>query len=65
MITEQILAAVFGVSEVLVAGGLVNTAAEGLSLNPASIWGDTVILAHVESAQDLSAPNFGRTFAWS
>ena len=65
VITREILAAVFGVEEVLVAGGVVNGAAEGLALNPGSIWGDTVILAHVESAQDLSAPNFGRTFAWS
>lgn len=64
VITEQILAAVFGVSEVLVAGGMTNTAAEGLMLNPGSIWDDTVILAHVEKTQDLSAPNFGRTFAW-
>jgi hypothetical protein len=65
IITEQLLASLFGVAEVLVAGGVVNSAAEGLTLNPSSIWGSTVILAHVESAQDLSAPNFGRTFAWS
>jgi hypothetical protein len=63
--TEQILAAVFGVGEVLVAGGVVNSAAEGLALSPGAIWGNNVILAHVESAQDLSAPNFGRTFAWT
>lgn len=64
VITQQILAAIFGVGEVLVAGGVTNAAAEGLTLNPGAIWDDTVILAHVESAQDLSAPNFGRTFAW-
>ncbi len=64
VVTEDILAAVFGVSRVLVAGGLTNAAAEGLTLNPGTIWDDTVILAHVENVQDLSAPNFGRTFAW-
>lgn len=64
VITEQILAAVFGVNEVLVAGGLSNVAAEGLTTNPGAIWQDSVVLAHVENAQDLSAPNFGRTFAW-
>ena len=64
IITQQILAAVFGVDEVLVAGGVTNSAAEGLALSPAGIWDDTVVLAHVETAQDLSAPNFGRTFAW-
>ena len=65
ILTVQLLQAIFGIERVVVAGGLTNAAAEGLPVNPSSIWGDTVIVAHVENAQDLKAPNFGRTFAWS
>ena len=65
IVTEALLASLFGVEEVMVAGGITNNAAEGLPLNPAAMWGPNVIIAHVEAAQDLSAPNFGRTFAWS
>lgn len=64
IITQDILAAVFGVEEFVVAGALENTAQEGQAITPNFIWGDIVILAHRESAQDLMLPNFGRTFAW-
>ena len=65
IITADLLAPIFGVQKVLVAGVITNSAAEGQALSPAKIWGDDVILAHVNSAQNLKAPNFGRTFAWS
>src|SRR5207302_3969419 len=64
IVTADILAAVFGVEELIVAGSLQNTAQEGQAVSPNYIWGDSVILAHRESAQDLMVPNFGRTFAW-
>jgi len=65
VITADLLAAVFKVDRVLVAGVVTNSAAEGQVISPAKIWGDDVILAHVNTAQDLKAPNFGRTFAWT
>jgi len=65
VITADLLAAVFKVDRVLVAGVVRNTAAEGQALSVSKIWGDDVILAHVNSAQDLKVPNFGRTFSWS
>lgn len=64
IVTAQILAAIFGVNRFLVAGAVESSATEGQALNPSYIWGDSVILAHVETSQDLLAPNFGRTFAW-
>lgn len=64
-VSLDMMARLFNVSEILVAGGLTNAAAEGLTESPAAIWGPNVILAHVERATDLDAPNFGRTFAWS
>lgn len=65
IITADLLAPIFGVQRVAVAGIVTNSAAEGQTVSPAKIWGDDVILAHVNSAQDLKAPNFGRTFAWT
>lgn len=65
VITADLLAAVFGVDEVRVAGALTNTAAEGQAAVASKIWGESVVLAHVSKAQDLKAPNFGRTFNWA
>ena len=65
IITEDLLAAVFRVDKFIVAGGLINTANEGQALAISSLWGDDVVLAHVESAPNLMAPNFGRTFVWT
>ncbi|HVY69674.1 MAG TPA: hypothetical protein VHH73_07070 [Verrucomicrobiae bacterium] len=64
IVTPQILAAIFGVDKFLVAGAVENTANEGQALSPSYLWSDSVVLAHAETAQDLMAPNFGRTFAW-
>ncbi len=67
ILTEDLLAAVFGVpaGNFVVAGTLQNNAAEGQTEDPNNIWSKHMILAHVEEAQDLQAPNFGRTFNWS
>lgn len=59
------LAAFFNVGEIAVAEQVINTANEGQALTPADIWDDTVILARVDSSQDLMVPSFGRTFNWS
>lgn len=65
VLNEQKLAAYFGVDEVVVAKSIIATNNEGQSFNPADIWGDDVVLAHVEDGQDLEMPNFGRTFYWT
>lgn len=64
IVTADLLAPIFNVEKVIVAGVVRNSAAEGQTVSPAKIWGDSVVLAHVNSAQDLKAPNFGRTFNW-
>lgn len=64
VVTREIIAEVFGVEELLIAGSIENSAAEGQAISPAYIWGDKVIVAHRETSQNLMAPNFGRTFAW-
>lgn len=59
------LAAYFQVAEVVVARNIVATNVEGQAFTPADIWGDNAVVAHVNDAQDLMVPNFGRTFFWS
>jgi len=65
VITEDLLASLFKVEEVVVAGGIENKAPEGLALNPDQIWGKDVYVAVSDGSQDLQAPSFMRTFAWT
>lgn len=63
---EDLLAAYFGVDAVLVAGGVYNTAAAGLTPSVSAIWSRTkVMLARVSTGgSDLREPSIGRTFVW-
>ena len=65
ILTAQLIAAVFEVEQLLVAGGIENTAQEGQTITADFLWGKSVVLAHVEDTPDLMAPNFGRTFGWT
>ncbi len=65
IVTADLLAMVFNVEEMIIAGGLTNTASEGQATNIAKVWGKDVILAVRNTAQDLRSPNFGRTFNWT
>ena len=64
IVTEDILAAAFGIPNFHVAGGIINSANEGQTINPSDIWSDSVVIAHVNPANSLEVPNFGRTFGW-
>lgn len=65
IITPELLAEVFNIERIVIAGALDNAAADGQALNPGYIWDDNIVLAHVEDSQDMQAPNFMRTFAWT
>jgi hypothetical protein len=65
IVTLDVMAAVFQLDEILLAYTVQNTANEGQAATPNFIWGDGVVIAHRESGQDLMAPNFGRSFAWT
>ena len=65
VITADLIAALFKVDEVVVAGGIENKAPEGLAVDPDQIWGKDVYLAVADGSQDLQAPSFMRTFAWT
>lgn len=65
-ITAQILAAVFDVDYVLVAGGAKNTAAEGQSAAFGQIWANAnVMVCRVATTDDIEEPCIGRTFRWT
>ena len=61
----QHLAELFKVQQVLISGGLKNTAAEG-GLTLAAQWTKTVVgVGHVAMDSDVATPCLGRTFHWS
>jgi hypothetical protein len=57
-----LLAALFDVDKFAVAKGAVNMANEGQAFSLSQVWADNVMLAHVDTTEDLQAPSFGRTF---
>jgi len=63
-VTADMIASVLNVGKIVIAGQVINSAAEGQAVSVDRIWGDSVIIAHVNSAIDIEAPTFGRTFAW-
>lgn len=65
-ITKQMLAEVFAVDEVLVAGSAQDTADEGQARSISQIWGDGYCsVARIARGIDIQEPGLGRTFHWS
>ena len=65
-ITEQMLAAVFDLQHIIVAGASKNSANEGQAATPAQIWsGEYAMVCCVSNSADMRDPCIGRTFHWS
>jgi hypothetical protein len=65
-ITEQMLAAVFDLDFIIVAGSSRNSAKEGQAPTPAQIWSDEyAMVCKVATGNDMREPCIGRTFHWS
>lgn len=65
-ITPALLAQVFDLDYVLVAGGTTNTAAEGQAAVPGDIWDDEyAFVCRVANSNDIEEPCIGRTFHWT
>jgi hypothetical protein len=66
VLTQDILAELFGVDEVIVAGGVQNTAEEGAAAdNVGFIVDDTsALLVYAPASPGLNVPTGGYTFAW-
>ena len=65
VVTLDMLKAYFEIPNILVAGTILATSAEGQALTADDIWGDDVVLLHAQPGQDLMAPNFMRTMNWT
>lgn len=65
IITEEILAALFGVSKVVVPGGVVNTAKKGATDSIARIFGKHVLLAYRPERPAIMKPSAGYCFSWA
>lgn len=65
MVTTQLLATILGLQEVLVAGGIQNTAPEGAVPIMSGIFAGAALLCYAAPAPSLMAPSAGYTFAWT
>jgi hypothetical protein len=63
-LTVDMLRIAFEIQRVLIAGTVVNNAAEGAAVDLADLWGDVAILSISNDTQDLEVPNAARTFLW-
>jgi hypothetical protein len=65
-ITPTMLAQVFDLDRVIVAGATRNNAKEGAAAAPQQIWVDTMaMVAKVATSQDMAEPCIGRTIHWN
>lgn len=64
-IDTQIVARLFGLDEILVAGAIQNTAAEGVTHAGSHIVGDDALLVYSPPSPGLLQPAAGYTFVWS
>ena len=65
-ITVEMLAQVFDLPYILVAGGSKNSAIEGQSATPTQIWsGEYAMICKIATGADFREPCIGRTFHWS
>lgn len=65
IVTEDLLAQLFGVERVLVAKAVVNTAAEGLSGSYSFTVGNSALLCYTTPNPGLMTPSAGYTFMWT
>lgn len=65
IVTEDLLAALFGVERVLVPWGVVNTAIQGATDDIGFIMGKHLLLCYVNPRPAIKKPSAGYTFTWT
>ncbi len=65
IVTLEKLAQIFGLEEVIVCGGIVNTAAENATAVYSFIQGKHALLTHTPKAPSLLTPSAGYVFYWT
>ncbi len=64
MLNQDQLGSVFGVSRMLIGQGVKENALEGATSSITNIWGNNVILAHIEPGTGLQTRTLGLRFQW-
>lgn len=65
-VTEQMLAQVFDLQNILVAGSAYNSAAEGQTASLSQVWSDEyAAVCKLNSGNDIRQPGLGRTMHWA
>lgn len=65
ILNQQLIAAVLGIKEVIVAMSVENTAKEGAAATMAFIHGDSMLLTYSPPAASIDEPSAGYTFKWT
>ena len=65
VVTEEVLASLFGVDQVLVPKAVMDTSVEGLAASTSLILGKHALLCHVAKNPGIEVPSAGYCFAWS
>lgn len=65
VVTEEVLASLFGVDEVLVPRSVADLVAEGKTPAPALLHGKHALLLHRAASPGLETPSAGYTFTWT
>jgi hypothetical protein len=65
-VTEAMLAAIFDLEHIIVAGSSKNGAKEGQAASPSQIWSDEyAMVCRISTSVDMRDPCIGRTFHWA
>lgn len=64
-LTEELLAAAFGLKKLVVARNIQATNNEGATFTPADIWGNKALICAINDTDDLEAPTLCRSFNWT
>lgn len=65
VVTEEILAGLFGVGKVLVPKAIMDSAVEGKTASTALLHGEHALLCHVAPSPGIEVPTAGLTFNWT
>lgn len=65
IVTQDLVASLLGISKVLVAGGIQDTAHEGAAESMAFIVGKSVLIVYSAPSPGIMTPTAGFTFAWT
>ena len=64
VVTEQLVAALFGVDKLLVGRAIIDSAKEGATASIGDVWGSSAFFGYVAPTPGLMTPSAGSIFSW-